>query len=230
MPVLSPGHLNPRPSSKPKTDPQAKKHTSWKAFLVEKRVIFDVDDIPIKYQVPPSWRLELQLWDLLENAFRQRPSLEEVFADDVLVLEFVALALQISVSEVESRLDSEAIESTFLDVWKHIAPTPEELQDVEGQVAEIEKLDKDLFTHAIAMFAVECGWFPNQVLDLPKIQVSTLGTSVSNYLADKMKFQATIHGARMDGDSAPEEGDLIKLDDETALRGLQLDGLPIEIR
>ncbi len=216
--------------TRPTSNQPANKHISWKSFLVERHSVEDVNGNLIYYQVPPSWRLELQLWDLLETAFSKSPDLNEVFSDDEVVLDFVALALGISKSDVEERLDSESIESTFLDVWNYIAPTPDEIKTANEYMTTIEDMHKDLFSHAIAMFAVECGWFPDQILDLPKVQVSALGAAISTYLSDRMKFQASIHGAKLEGDeSAPDSSNFTKLDDEAALRGLQLDGLPIEI-
>jgi len=204
--------------------------TSWKVFLTKTKTYTDVNGVELTVTLPPSWIVELQLWELLEETLLINP-LESSLGDPETVIGALSFFTGLSVSEIEDRFDSDTIELMFLDLWESIRPLEEEVHKAEKASMTVMQQEINLFTHSLAMFAVECGWAPLKVLSMPKRQINMLGAAVSDYIANRLRFQAAIHGAELDGDDQSQSTqNVTKLDDADVLRDLQMKGLPIEVR
>lgn len=204
--------------------------TSWKVFLTKTKTYTDVNGVELTVTLPPSWIVELQLWELLEETLLINP-LESSLGDPETVIGALSFFTGLSVSEIEDRFDSDTIELMFLDLWESIRPLEEEVHEAEKASMTVMQQEINLFTHSLAMFAVECGWAPLKVLSMPKRQINMLGAAVSDYIANRLRFQAAIHGAELDGDDQSQSTqNVTKLDDADVLRDLQMKGLPIEVR
>jgi len=204
--------------------------TSWKVFLTKTKTYTDVNGVELTVTLPPSWIVELQLWELLEETLLINP-LESSLGDPETVIGALSFFTGLSVSEIEDRFDSDTIELMFFDLWESIRPLEEEVHEAEKASMTVMQQEINLFTHSLAMFAVECGWAPLKVLSMPKRQINMLGAAVSDYIANRLRFQAAIHGAELDGDDQSQSTqNVTKLDDADVLRDLQMKGLPIEVR
>jgi hypothetical protein len=204
--------------------------TSWKVFLTQTKTYVDVNGNGLTITLPPSWIVELQLWEMLESSLLNNPQ-EFGFGDPESVIQALSFFTGLSVSEIENRFDSETIELMFFDLWESIKPLDEEVKEAEQASMTVMQQEVNLFTHSLAMFAVECGWAPYKVLSMPKRQINMLGAAVSDYIANRLRFQAAIHGAELDGDDAGKNTqNVTKLDDIDVLRDLQMKGLPIEVQ
>ena len=203
---------------------------SWHAFLVQSKTYVDVDDVELTVSLPPSWLVELQLWEMLESSLLS--SIEISVADPDSIIHALSLFTGLTVQEIEDRFDGSTIEQMFIDLWESIKPQDQEIEEAKKAEKTLVEHEVDLFTHSLAMFAVECGWVPMKVLSMPKRQINILGSSISQYVSDRLRFQAAIHGAEIDGESGGKSAQNVTQlgDDIDLLRDLQSRGLPIEVR
>jgi hypothetical protein len=203
---------------------------SWHVFVTQNKTYVDVNGVELTITLPPSWIVELQLWEQLESTLLSNP-LEATMGDPETVIQALSFFIGLSIQEIEDRFDSDTIELMFLDLWESIKPSENDLQEAEKTSSSIMEHEINLFTHSLAMFAVECGWAPHKVLSMPKRQINLLGAAISDYIGNRLKFQAAIHGAEIDGGSdAQSAQNVTRLDDADVLRDLQMKGLPIEVQ
>ena len=197
--------------------------------MTQNKTYADVNGVEFSITLPPSWILELQLWELLESTILKNP--EQALGDPDSVIRALSFFNGLPIQEIEDRFDGETIEQMFLDLWESIKPLDEELKEAEKASLTVMEHEINLFTHSLAMFAVECGWAPQKVLSMPKRQINILGASISDYIANRLKFQAAIHGAELEGGTDNHSvQNVTRLDDADVLRDLQMKGLPIEVR
>lgn len=207
----------------------------WKTFIVTTKYVTDLQGFEYKYQIPPSWRSELLLWDILENSPNsQAADLESILSAFDAVSKAVTFILQIPKQKnIEDIFDGESIETVFTEIWESISTLPEKL--VKSAKAAVHKGPEEEFSlaTALALFATECGWTPDQVLSLPKIQVMSLVSAISDYISQNMKFQAAIHGIPLDepgstltSSSTPNSA---QIDIEAQMLQFKAAGLPIEV-
>lgn len=205
-------------------------NSSWHTFIVQSKTYVDVNGVKLTVSLPPSWIVELQLWEMLEETLLSNPLTNEM-GDPESVIQALSFFNQLSVQEIEDRFDGDTIELMFLDLWKSIKPSEEDVKEATKASVNVMQHEVNLFTHSLAMFAVECGWAPQKVLTMPKRQINILGAAISDYIANRLKFQAAIHGAELDGDSGGQSAqNVTRMDDADVLRGLQAKGLPIEVQ
>ena len=205
-------------------------NSSWHVFVEQIKTYVDVNGVELIVSLPPSWIVELQLWELLEETFLINPDSPNI-GDPESVIQALSFFNHLSVQEIEERFDGETIELMFLDLWESIKPTKEDIKEASKASVNVMQHEINLFTHSLAMFAVECGWTPQKVLTMPKRQINILGAAISDYIANRLKFQAAIHGAELDGDSGGQSAqNVTRMDDADVLRGLQDKGLPIEVK
>jgi len=203
---------------------------SWHAFVVQNKTYADVNGVELIVSLPPSWIVELQLWEMLEETLLVNPLSNEM-GDPESVIQALSFFIQLPIQEIEDRFDGDTIESMFLDLWDSIKPSEDDVKEAVKVSRNIIQHEINLFTHSLAMFAVECGWTPQKVLMMPKRQINILGAAISDYIANRLKFQAAIHGAEFDGDSGGQSAqNVTRMDDADVLRGLQAKGLPIEVQ
>ena len=205
-------------------------NSSWHTFIVQSKTYVDVNGVKLTVSLPPSWIVELQLWEMLEETLLGNPLSNEM-GDPESVIQALSFFNQLPVQEIEDRFDGDTIELMFLDLWESIKPTEEDVKEASKAAVNVMQHEINLFTHSLAMFAVECGWAPQKVLTMPKRQINILGAAISDYIANRLKFQAAIHGAELDGDSGGQSAqNVTRMDDADVLRGLQAKGLPIEVQ
>lgn len=203
---------------------------SWHAFLVQTKTYVDVNNVELTLTLPPSWIVELQLWELLETSLLS--SLDATLGDPDSVIQALSFFTGLSVIEIEDRFDGETIEKMFIDLWEAIKPQDNEIAEAQKAEKTLVEHEVDLFTHSLAMFAVECGWVPMKVLSMPKRQINILGSAISEYVANRLRFQAAIHGAEIEGEPSGKSAQNVTQlgEDVDILRDLQSRGLPIEVR
>jgi hypothetical protein len=205
-------------------------NSSWHTFIVQSKTYVDVNGVKLTVSLPPSWIVELQLWEMLEETLLSNPLTSEM-GDPESVIRALSFFSQLPVQEIEDRFDGDTIELMFLDLWESIKPSEEDVKEATKASVNVMQHEVNLFTHSLAMFAVECGWAPQKVLTMPKRQINILGAAISDYIANRLKFQAAIHGAELDGDSGGQSAqNVTRMDDADVLRGLQDKGLPIEVK
>lgn len=203
---------------------------SWRVFVSQHKTYVDVDGVELTVTLPPSWIVELQLWEQLESTLLSSP-LEAASGDPESVIQALSFFCGLPVQEIEDRFDGDTIELMFLDLWESIKPSENDLREAKKSSTSIMQHEINLFTHSLAMFAVECGWAPQKVLSMPKRQINILGAAISDYIGSRLKFQAAIHGAELDGESGDQNAqNVTRLDDTDVLRDLQMKGLPIEVQ
>lgn len=204
----------------------------WKNFVVSTKHVSDLNGKIYTYQIPPAWKTELQIWEILESS----PSLEVQDFDSALaaidtVCQIVSILLpDLSIEDsIDNLFDSGTIESIFTDVWQSIMDsTPQTPSETPTSPHSASKKADFSIASALAMFACECGWMPEQVLSLPKIQVIQLTSAISEHTSQRMKFQAAIHGVPIQDDSAsPSFGTQINIEDQ--IQDFQTQGLPVEV-
>jgi len=202
----------------------------WRVFVVQNKTYVDVNGVEFTITLPPSWIVELQLWEQLESTLLSNP-LEAASGDPESVIQALSLFYGLPVQEIEDRFDGDTIEAMFLDLWESIKPSEDDVHEAQKASTSIIQHKINLFTHSLAMFAVECGWAPQKVLSMPKRQINLLGAAISDYIGSRLKFQAAIHGAELDGDASDQSAqNVTRLDDTDVLRDLQMKGLPIEVQ
>lgn len=203
----------------------------WKNFVVSIKYATDLNGKKYSYQVPPSWKTELQIWEILENS----PSMEISDLNSAFTaVDTVCQILNVILNDlspddvIEDLFDSATIEQVFTDIWKTIIDAPQAMQ--ESIVGETPRSDENFsIAGALAMFACECGWMPEQVLSLPKIQVVQLTSAISEHTSQRLKFQAAIHGVPISEDSAsPSMGTQINIEDQ--INEFRSQGLPVEVQ
>lgn len=204
----------------------------WKNFVVTIKYVTDLNGKKYFYQIPPSWKTELQIWEILENS----SDLEvHDFESALSAVDTVCQIIGILLFEfpvdgcVEDCFDSSTIEQIFADIWQSIqGSSPQAIQELAGKSLPTTKTDDFSMASALAMFACECGWTPDQVLSLPKIQVIQLTSAISEHTSQRMKFHAAIHGVPISDDSSGTPiGAQINIEDQiNEFRG---QGLPVEV-
>ncbi|MEM4720583.1 MAG: hypothetical protein QXT73_00800 [Candidatus Methanomethylicaceae archaeon] len=197
----------------------------WHTFVTQTRLVTDQSGHTYSYLVPPSWKTELQLWDVFQEL--QLPhDLDSYLHSLDLVCAVVGIVLGIPRSVVENEFDFETVERVFEEVWSYINPA-EIIEEEKSKTASTVSVSKDSefnLANVLAMFGVECGYLPSDVLDMPRRQVIALAEAVSKYVSQKLKFQAAIHGAEVDGEAEPAQ-----IDNEDYWRSLAAKGLPVEV-
>lgn len=208
----------------------------WKSFIVTTHYVTDLEGTDYSYQIPPTWKTELLVWDLLEKAPGTKcESLHSVLEAFDSICQVVAMLLGVPKDKnVEDLFDSGSIEQVFTNIWESISNAiPENLIKAAKSATQQPPQEDFSLAQALAMFAVECGWLPEQVLNLPKIQVITLTSSISDYVSQSMKFQASIHGIPLDGSGSDSYSsgttDPTQINIEDELRQFQSAGLPVEV-
>ena len=199
----------------------------WKLFVGTKKYVLDLHGVEYSYDLPPSWKVELQIWEIISRAGDlEITDLQTAFQTIDVLSEVVALVLGIPPTRnFDDLFCVEVIQQVFSDVWLSLQDT--KLQGVESTFAASEASPEGFsIAKALSMFAVECGWTPSQVLELPKVQVVELTKAISDYVSHKMKFQAAIHGVDVDGSKS---GDYTQIDNEDEMQKLKQQGLPIEV-
>jgi len=206
----------------------------WKSFVVTPLYLTDLNDTEYVINLPPSWKTELLIWDILEKTSGFDIKDYETAFDAVdSVCKILALLLNFPPSKkVEDLFDSGTIEATFAAVWNSIVETAiaTPKTDKTSSKSSPPKADDFNLAQALAMFACECGWMPEQVLSLPKIQVMQLTQAISEYAGHRLRFQAAIHGCPID--SEPNSASSVpntQIDIERQLQDFQAAGLPIEV-
>lgn len=196
----------------------------WKDYIVQTRRVIDSSGKEHTYQIPPSWKLELLIWDIFHSLELNQDIASTVDNFD-LVMKAVSLVLDLEPTEIEELFALDDIEDIFAQIWVCIAPSEEELRLVETHVGR----EQQSFTidQALAMFAVECGWDPSRVLEMPKRQVIPLAEAISEYVSQRMKFQAAIHG--IDVDEGAKGATNTQIEDERYWKDLSKE-LPIEVK
>ncbi len=204
----------------------------WKSFIVTPYYVTDLNGVEYVFFLPPSWKTELLIWDILESSsgFEISDITSALAAVDSLS-KIVALLLNFPPSKkVEELFDGETIENAFITTWHSILDST--IPGTEGKPLPASSPKKEEFNlaQALAMFACECGWTPDQVLSLPKVQVVQLTQAISEYAGHRMKFQAAIHGCPLEtgNDSASYAPDA-QIDIEKQISQFQEHGLPIEV-
>jgi len=203
---------------------------SWRAFLTQTKTYTDVNGVELTVTLPPSWLIELQLWEILEESLFD--SFGKTLGDPDSVIQALSFFTGLSIQEIEDRFSGDVIEQMFIDLWDSIKPETQEIQAAQKAEKSLLEHEVDLFTHSLAMFAVECGWTPMIVLSMPKRQINLLGSAVSDYVASRLKFHAAIHGAEIEGEPGAQSAQNVTQlgDDVDILKQLQSQGLPIEVR
>lgn len=205
----------------------------WKNFVVTIKYVTDLNGKRYSYQIPPAWKTELLIWDVLENS----PELEASDFESALnavdtvckILEVILIDLRPEDS-IDEIFDSGTIESIFSDVWQSMQnANPKSFKD-GSLVSTQTPSDTDDFSmaKALAMFACECGWTPEQVLALPKIQVIELTSAISEHTSQRLKFQAAIHGVPIEDSASSSVGAQINIEDQ--IREFSSMGLPVEVK
>ena len=198
----------------------------WQDFIVHTRRIKNLTGREFTYKIPPSWKTELLLWEYFKE-FSSSFTLQDYLANFEHMVAAVALILDVSPEEVEN-FSSEQIELIFSGAWDHIIPDVEEVGKVSAPLKQKAAEQDATMAGALAMFGVECGWLPRDVLEMPRKQVLALASNVTHYVAQKMKFQAAIHGAEIEGGAG--KPDMTQIDSESYWRDLQSKGLPVEVK
>lgn len=197
----------------------------WHTFVTQTRLVVGQSGRTYSYSIPPSWKIELQLWDIFQEL--QLPhDLDSYLHSLDLVCAVVGAVLGIPSSEVENEFDFETVEHVFEEVWSYINPT--EIIEAEKARPDLDKTSHGVefnLANVLAMFGVECGYLPSDVLDMPRRQVIALAEAVSKYVSQKLKFQAAIHGAEVDSEAEPAQ-----IDNENYWQSLAAKGLPVEVR
>jgi len=200
----------------------------WRDFVVQVRRVQDLKGREHSFTVPPSWKTELQFWELFESFSASTSTLQDHLSNFDLVAAAVALVLGISLERVDD-FSSEQIEGVFNEVFTHIIPNPTDVEVAVTQQKGKKKGQEFSLSDALAMFGSECGWLPADILEMPRKQVFLLAEAVTQYVAQKMKFQAAIHGADIEGGGAGTPGKA-QIDSEEYWMNLQSQGLPVEVR
>lgn len=207
----------------------------WKIFIVTTKYVTDLNGSVYEYQIPPTWKTELLLWEILENSpdvdVTNLASITDAFEA---VTHAVAFVLQIPDREkIEDLFDGDSIERVFSDVWDSVSVIPDEVLKSAKEATNQKFTDDFSLSTALALFAAECGWTPDQVLSLPKVQVMSLVSSISDYVTQNMKFQAAIHGIPIEepagGSRSSSSSDSAQIDIEAQMMQFKAAGLPIEV-
>ena len=207
----------------------------WKTFIVTTKYVTDLQGSEYRYQIPPSWKSELLIWDILENSPNvQAADLESILSAFDAVSEAVTFVLQIPKQKnIEDIFDGDTIEEVFTNVWESISTLPESVVKSAKEATKQKPTEDFSLSTALALFAAECGWTPDQVLALPKIQVMSLVSSISEYISQNMKFQAAIHGIPLDEPGSTQTSsstsDPAQIDIEAQMMQFRAAGLPIEV-
>lgn len=196
----------------------------WKNYIVQTRWVTDSSGKEHSYQIPPSWKLELLIWDIF-NALDSTQDLPSTLDNYTQAIIAVSLVLDMKAEDIEELFTIEEIMDIFGQIWDCIAPTAEEVLEV-AKMEEKTKVDFSI-DQALAMFAVECGWAPDRVLDMPKRQVVPLAEAISEYVSQRMKFTAAIHG--VDVDEGAKADVTTQIEDEKYWRDLAKE-IPVEVR
>lgn len=207
----------------------------WKTFIVTTKYVTDLQGVEYSYQIPPTWKTELLVWEILESSPNtDMSSLTSVLTAFDTISEAVSFILKLPKNKnIEDLFDGESIEQVFTHIWECISVVPEHIVKSAKSATQQSSSEEFSLSSALALFAAECGWTPEQVLALPKIQVMSLVTSISDYVSQNMKFQAAIHGIPLEEEgSAPtssNSSEPAQIDIERQMREFQAAGLPIEV-
>lgn len=198
----------------------------WKNYIVQTRWVTDSSGKEHFYQIPPSWKLELLIWDIFTDLDDPSQDLSSLINNYDYALQAVSLILDLKPEVIEESFTIDVIMAVFSEVWDCIAPTEEEVKGIIttkiGKVSDEFTMDQ-----CLAMFAVECGWEPARVLEMPKMQVVPLTEAISDYVAQRMRFQAAIHG--VDVDEGAKDAVSTQIEDEGYWRDLSKE-LPVEVK
>jgi hypothetical protein len=206
----------------------------WKTFIVTTKYVTDLQGVEYAYQIPPSWKTELLVWEILESSPEvNATSLSSVLTAFDIISEAVTFILKLPKdNNIEDTFDGESIEQVFTEIWNCISVIPEHIVQ-SAKASQKTSSDEFSLSTALALFAAECGWTPEQVLSLPKVQVMCLVSSISEYVSQNMKFQAAIHGIPLEEErsdttssNSPESA---QIDIERQMRDFMAAGLPIEV-
>jgi hypothetical protein len=204
-------------------------NNDWRDFIVRTRRIVDNAGCEHLLKIPPSWKIELQIWEIFESV-TEAVDLEIYLQNFDLIVKVVALLLDLSVEYVEDNFESEEIEAIFSTVWVSISPNLEKAMEEAEFTAKSQAAESFSLSKALAMFSVECGWLPEHVLEMPRVQVLKLSTAIAEYIAQQMKFTAAIHGVSVDSEEgAGLDGDT-QIKDETYWKDLAAQGIPVEVK
>jgi len=204
----------------------------WKSFIVTTKYVTDLQGVEYSYSIPPSWKTELLIWEILEQAPQVNvESIESALEAFEVICDVVTFVINFPRHQnIEESFDSEGIETVFTDVWQSVVDSS--VKELAQAPSTTPPSDFSL-AQALAMFATECGWTPEQVLSLPKVQVLSLTTSISDYVTQRLKFQAAIHGVPLEGDGegphSASSGDSAQIDIESQMMQFKAAGLPIEV-
>jgi hypothetical protein len=206
----------------------------WKSFVVTPHYVTDLNGREYSFLLPPSWKTELLIWEALETSSGlEIQTLDDALEAFDLISQTISVILNLPPSQkVDELFETESIESIFTSIWQTIVGegTPNDLiKDLPKSLDS--KAEPFNFAQALAMFACECGWTPDQVLSLPKIQVVHLASAISEYVGHRMKFQAAIHGVPMDAEGTSSgTSPTAQIDIESQIEQFRKKGLAIEER
>jgi hypothetical protein len=200
----------------------------WQTFIIQTRRVVDSNGREFFYRVPPAWRIELQLWDLFKDIVEPN-NVESYLNNYDLICKSVALLLETFPEIVEESFVSDEIERIFHEVWEFILPNPEDLKQSPKSSGGKKGEEESSMRYALSMLGVECGFLPEDVLNMPRQQVLLLTEAISQYISQKMKFQAAIHGADIEGGGAGTSN-TAQIDSEEYWTNLKAQGLPIEVK